>query len=612
MPQRNFGARLRALFVVLALGSAVSVRMAQGQEISFLREFEEFTSANGVAVDATGVYVTGGENYGFVRKYDLDDNELWTRTFDVRSHGAKAIAVNDASVYVLGFVESGFHSGSSSFLRKYDAGGNQLWIRQFSGIGNSVAANATGIYVVFFVHGSAPEGFLRKYSGDGEELWTRSLSSDWPDAVAVDATGVYVAGSGFLHKYSDAGEKLWTRRFPDTIYTSVAVEATGVYVAGHGVLRKYDSSGGQRWVREYDWSSLAQSETGYLRVAGVAADPSGVYIVGGTDFALADHCRSGLEEDAFVRKYDPAGVSLWTRQFSGSLDSASANGVAVSASGVYVASVSRRCGAGPCDFRALLAKLEGSQPVISDSGPRILPGCVVNAANYVGGRVAPGEIVTIFGREIGPEAPNPALVEGSRLTTSLAGTRVLVDGVAAPLLYVSGSQINAIIPYAVAERPTVNVEVEYQGVRSNIVTMPVTTSRPGIFTRDGSGSGHALALNEDGSINSSSNPAGKNSIVTFFATGEGLIEPAVGDGLILGSVPPKPKESISVLFCCSYFGYGLWEGDILYAGGVPGSAAGLLQVNVQMPGLDTPSVGEGFQLCIGGQCSGFNQLFIKP
>jgi uncharacterized protein (TIGR03437 family) len=149
-------------------------------------------------------------------------------------------------------------------------------------------------------------------------------------------------------------------------------------------------------------------------------------------------------------------------------------------------------------------------------------------------------------------------------------------------------------------------------VRSNVVTMPVTASRPGIFTRDGSGSGHALALNEDGSINSASNPARKNSIITFFATGEGLMEPVVEDGLILGSVLPKPKASVSVLFCCAYYYYGPSEGFISYAGGVPESAAGLLQVNVRMPGLETPSFGEGFQLCIGSQCSGFNQVFIKP
>jgi uncharacterized protein (TIGR03437 family) len=216
--------------------------------------------------------------------------------------------------------------------------------------------------------------------------------------------------------------------------------------------------------------------------------------------------------------------------------------------------------------------------------------------------------VTIFGREIGPEKPNPARVVGRRLTTSLAGTRVLFDGVAAPLLYVSGTQINAIVPYAVAERPTVNVEAEYQGVRSNAVTMPVTASRPGIFTRDGSGSGYAMVMNEDGSINTASNPARPNSIFTFFATGEGLIEPAVEDGLILGSVLPKPKEQVSVVFCCSFY-YGAWEGGILYAGGVSESAAGLLQVNVRMPSLEI--FGEGFQLCIGGHCSGIYQVFIK-
>jgi uncharacterized protein (TIGR03437 family) len=117
-------------------------------------------------------------------------------------------------------------------------------------------------------------------------------------------------------------------------------------------------------------------------------------------------------------------------------------------------------------------------------------------------------------------------------------------------------------------------------------------------------------LNEDGSINSASNPAEKTSVITLFATGEGLIEPAVEDGLILGSVLPKPKELVSVWFCCGYFGYGLLEGTVLYVGGVSESAAGLLQVNVRLPGIDL--FGEDFQVCVGGQCSDYNQVFIRP
>jgi uncharacterized protein (TIGR03437 family) len=120
-----------------------------------------------------------------------------------------------------------------------------------------------------------------------------------------------------------------------------------------------------------------------------------------------------------------------------------------------------------------------------------------------------------------------------------------------------------------------------------------------------------MVLNEDGSINSASNPARPNSIITFFATGEGLIEPAVEDGMVLGSVLPKPQEPVSVLFCCAYFGYFPWEGQVLYAGGVSESAAGLLQVNVRMHGLETFLDPKGFQLCIGSQCSDYYQVFIK-
>jgi uncharacterized protein (TIGR03437 family) len=89
-------------------------------------------------------------------------------------------------------------------------------------------------------------------------------------------------------------------------------------------------------------------------------------------------------------------------------------------------------------------------------------------------------------------------------------------------------------------------------------------------------------LNEDGSINSPTNPAQSGSIVTIYATGEGLTEPAGVDGLVLRDVLPKPKLPVEVLLTDvvsdSYASL-----DILYAGGVSGAAGGLLQVNVRLP-----------------------------
>ena len=169
---------------------------------------------------------------------------------------------------------------------------------------------------------------------------------------------------------------------------------------------------------------------------------------------------------------------------------------------------------------------------------------LVNAASYAGGGVAPGEIVSIFGRAIGPAELTPLqLAADGRLATTLAGTRILFNGTAAPLLYVSATQSSAIVPYGVADKPAVVVETEYQGVRSDPLTLPVASARPGIFAQNGSGSGQGAILNEDGTFNSPDNPAARGSIVVLYVTGEGLTDPAGVDGAILGGVVSETEAA---------------------------------------------------------------------
>ena len=69
--------------------------------------------------------------------------------------------------------------------------------------------------------------------------------------------------------------------------------------------------------------------------------------------------------------------------------------------------------------------------------------------------------------------------------------QALFDNVAAALTYVSAGQVNAVVPYGVANNSNgqTNIQVVYQGVASNTVTMPVAPSTPGIFTLGASGQG---------------------------------------------------------------------------------------------------------------------------
>ncbi len=219
---------------------------------------------------------------------------------------------------------------------------------------------------------------------------------------------------------------------------------------------------------------------------------------------------------------------------------------------------------------------------------------VLNAASFVGGAVAPGEIVTVFGASLGPAATASYQLTSDRqhLSTAVQNVRVTFDGVPAPLLYVSAGQLSAIVPYTVTGKTTQMV-VTNQGVASTALPLDVASSSPAFFTANVSGKGQAAVLNQDNSVNSASNAAARNSIVQMFATGEGLTTPAGEDGrLASGATLPKPQLPVTVTI-------GGQAATIAYAGAAPGMVAGLLQVNARIPQNVTPGSAVAVVLKIG-------------
>jgi len=609
------------LAVIMVAGHLpISIGTAQAQTISFLRDFSlpsagwPSDTAVGVAVNATGVYVAGctQPDRAFVRKYDPAGTEMWTRQFVQLGSCGVGVAVDGSGVYTIGRA-----SRDEGFVRKFDTGGDELWTRhfhvRFTPVASGVAADDTGVYV--FGGTGRETGHVRKYSAGGDELWTRVIGDGLSvNGVATDPETVYVIGrgnQGFVRKYSAGGGELWSRNiglsdgldFP----RGVALDAGGVYVAGragsYAFLRRYDTDGNKLWTEWFGW--------GITFANAVAVDATGVYVAGET-IALPGQCRAG-GYDVFVRKYDSNGHELWTRQF-GSLGNDSAYGVALDVSGVYVAGQLRN--------KALFAKLEKTRPALTEARPKI--SCIANAASFVDidtigftpispiiatglpGAVSPGEMLTVLGRGIGPDEPVTARVtEEEPAATALAGVRVLFNGVAAPLLYVSDGQINLIAPYRIAEWASVDIEVEYRGLRSDASTGKVVPTRPGIFTRDGSGVGEAVAQNEDGSINSLENPASRGSVITIYATGGGLSDPAVIDGQVNAGIVTKPKARVQAWACCTGADQS-YELEVLDARGVRGAVAGALQIKVRLPEGPRSFVAETLylELTIGSRSAG--------
>jgi endo-1,4-beta-xylanase len=209
---------------------------------------------------------------------------------------------------------------------------------------------------------------------------------------------------------------------------------------------------------------------------------------------------------------------------------------------------------------------------------------VVNAASFRGVNVAPGEIVTIFGSGFGPTALAAAQYTDGQLPVSVGETRVLFDGVAAPMIYAAAGQVSAIVPYSA--KGTSQVQVEYQGVATLPVAVPVAAAVPGIFACPNKPS-VALMINASAagviSCNDNFVPPAPGSVVTFYVTGDGVPAPAIADGrLPSGPAYPAPS-SWSVSFggvdaprCASTFA------GLVYAG--------VTQVNVCVP-EDAPRTG---------------------
>lgn len=215
--------------------------------------------------------------------------------------------------------------------------------------------------------------------------------------------------------------------------------------------------------------------------------------------------------------------------------------------------------------------------VIPPEGPRTSPNGVVGAADYFAGAVAPGQAVVVFGSGYGPsELVGPQLDGEGRLAKTLAETRVLFDGEPASLIYAANGQVSGFVPFGVGGRTTTVMTVEYRGTPSPPVHLRVVAAIPGLFTANASGSGQGAILNQDGSLNSVSNPASSGDVIVLFGSGAGQTDPPGVDGRLASAPLPVLTQPVEVEVDGE-------AAEVLYAGPAPGLAEGVLQVNVRVP-----------------------------
>jgi uncharacterized protein (TIGR03437 family) len=185
------------------------------------------------------------------------------------------------------------------------------------------------------------------------------------------------------------------------------------------------------------------------------------------------------------------------------------------------------------------------------------------AADAIGAATRVVDAVNAASLRPGPIAPGMLLaLRGTGLTAAdVRATEVLFNAISAPILSIDDTRLLVQVPLEIAAFDSVQIEIRSMDARLAQIPASVVAAAPALFADS---SGQASAANEDGTVNSVSNPAPRGSIVTFYGTGQGV------SGLPV-------SMSIDGL-----------AADVLYAGPAP-AYAGMLQIDARVPaGYTTP------------------------
>jgi len=238
---------------------------------------------------------------------------------------------------------------------------------------------------------------------------------------------------------------------------------------------------------------------------------------------------------------------------------------------------------------------------VSFSGrPLISAGGVVNGASFAPAPipVASGSILSIFGANLAAAVASAAEVP---LPTELAGTTVRINGVPAPLFFVSPGQINVQLPFEIAAG-TATAVASTSGGSSAAESFNVAQTAPGVFQF--SGTNRAVVLNQDGSVNTPDNPEARGRIIVAFLTGQGPVSPRVPSGQAAAADPlSRATQAASARI-------GGAAAQVVFLGLTP-SFVGLCQANIEVPMSSTTGTEVPMFITVGGQSSNTATVSIR-
>lgn len=265
----------------------------------------------------TAVYDTGDSLRGFAPLTHTGTQEQPDLTVNATSLGGEAL-----NMWMVIDPQSTNSSGTTYTVYATDRYQNRLFDHWDDGSPNRIRTLTISEDTQIVAYYTGPEGALVEKIFGSEE-------NEGVADVASHPSGVYVAGTtagtlpgqtsagdsdAFIKKFDHDGNEIWTVQFGTSGSdgaSGMAVDDSGIYVIGSGIgIQKFDHDGNHVWTAQ-----IADAT-----VEAIAADNSGVYVVGETGIELSGSTKVGPDDwdtgPLFLRKYDPAtGDPLYTVQW---------------------------------------------------------------------------------------------------------------------------------------------------------------------------------------------------------------------------------------------------------------------------------------------------------
>jgi uncharacterized protein (TIGR03437 family) len=230
----------------------------------------------------------------------------------------------------------------------------------------------------------------------------------------------------------------------------------------------------------------------------------------------------------------------------------------------------------------------GKQPSGTRSNGTPVIGGITNAASYQQ-VFAPGMIISVFGAGLAPSTLSAASLP---LPSALAGVHATVNGVTAPLYYISSTQLNIQVPYETATG-TATLTIDNNGQTAS-TTFAVGAAAPGIFT------------DVNGTVVPFGN-ASRGDTITLFITGAGAVSPAVATGA--GPSSSATVEQLPAPLLNTTVTVGGVRAPLTFVG-IPWALAGVVQINYTVPAT-APTGTQQVIVNVGGVSSAAAKLVVN-